>query len=176
MAASIGLSLAGDCRRQSGLRGGSATPSRVEEALAGLRELAQGLYPQALARWGLRRAFDVLAARYPERIEITGAAGGRFPPEVEAALYYCCLEAVQNASKHAGSDAQVSIRLYAEADQLHLEVRDNGPGFDASARGDGARLQNIRDRLGAIGGSVEIVSEPGHGTLVAATAPLRRDP
>ena len=178
VAASINLSLAGE------LAGGnpelqervSDASSEVEEALAELRELAQGIYPQALARWGLRRAFDVLAARYPDRIEITEAAGGRFPPEVEAAVYYCCLEAVQNASKHAGSDAQVSIRLYTEADQLHLEVRDNGPGFDVSAGGDGVGLQNLRDRLGAIRGSVEIVSEPGHGTLVAAAAPLRRDP
>jgi signal transduction histidine kinase len=177
VAASINLSLAGE------LAGGnpelhervSEACSEVEEALAELRELAHGIYPQALSRWGLRAAFDVLAARYPGRVEITGATARRFPPEVEAALYYCCLEAVQNASKHAGSDADVSIRLYTEADELRLEVRDNGSGFDLSAGYDGVGLQNMRDRLGAIRGNVEIVSEPGHGTLVAAIAPLRRD-
>ena len=82
---------------------------------------------------------------------------------------------MQNAFKHAGSDAHFSIRLYTEADQLQLEVRDNGPGFDVDASHDGVGLQNMRDRLGAIRGSVEIVSEPGHGTLIAAAAPLRRD-
>ena len=177
VAASINLSLAGELADGNPELQGrvSEASSEVEEALAGLRELAHGL-SASVARWGLRRAFDVLAARYPDRIEITGASAGRFPPEVEAAVYYCCLEAVQNASKHAGSDPHVSIRRYTEADQLHLEVRDNGPGFDVSAGHDGVGLQNLRDRLGAVRGSVEIVSEPGHGTLVAATAPLRRDP
>jgi signal transduction histidine kinase len=144
----------------------------VEEALAELRELAHGIYPPDLGRWGLARALEMLAARNPRRVEVTGATAARFSPEVETAMYYCCLEAVQNASKHAVPDAQVSIRLCAGADRLHLEVRDDGPGFDVTAAHDGIGLQNMRDRLGAVRGSVEIVSEPGHGTLVAATAPL----
>jgi signal transduction histidine kinase len=177
VAASINLSLAGelaDGKSDLGERLGAATVE-LEEALGELRELAHGIYPPALARWGLARAFDVLAARYPGRVKVVEAASARFAPEVEAAFYYCCLEAVQNASKHAGPDAQVMIRVYAEVDQLHLEVRDNGPGFDVSAAHDGIGLQNMRDRLGAVGGCVEIVSEYGHGTLVAATAPLRRE-
>lgn len=89
-------------------------------------------------------------------------------------MYYCCMEAVQNAFKHAGPDAHVWIRLRTGADQLHLDVRDNGPGFDLTAAHDGVGLQNMQDRLGAVGGGVEIVSEPNRGTLVAATAPLRR--
>jgi signal transduction histidine kinase len=82
------------------------------------------------------------------------------------------MEAVQNVSKHAGSGAHVWIRKYLAADHLHLEVRDNGPGFDPSAAHDGIGLQNMRDRLGAVRGSVEIVSQPGQGTLVAASAPV----
>jgi signal transduction histidine kinase len=178
VAASINLSLAGE------LTDGhpelhervSEAGSEVEEALAELRELAHGIYPQALGRWGLARALEVLAARYPGRVELTLVTTARFPPEVEAAMYYCCTEAVQNASKHAGPTAHVSIRLYATADRLHLEVRDNGPGFDVAAAHDGIGLQNMRDRLGAVHGSVEIISQPGQGTLVAATAPARRDP
>jgi signal transduction histidine kinase len=150
--------------------------AEVEEALTELRELAHGIYPQALSRWGLARALEVLAARYPARIELTLDTTVRVPPEVEAALYYCCMEAVQNASKHAGPDANISIRKYIDAGQLHLEVRDDGPGFDVTAAHDGIGLQNMRDRLGAVRGSVEITSKPGQGTLVAATAPLGRAP
>jgi signal transduction histidine kinase len=90
-------------------------------------------------------------------------------------MYYCCNEAVQNASKHAGPDVHISIRLTRQVDQLHLEVRDDGPGFDAAVANGGIGLQNMRDRLGAARGSVEIVSDPGHGTLISATAPLPRE-
>jgi len=178
VAASINLSLAGelaDGNPQLRERVSEAC-SEVEEALAELRELAHGIYPQALGRWGLARAFEVLAARYPDRVEVIGATAARFPPEVEAAVYYCCLEAVQNASKHAGPDAHISIRLHTVADRLHLEVRDDGPGFEVTASHDGIGLQNMRDRLGAVRGTLEIVSQPGHGTLIAATAPVRHDP
>jgi signal transduction histidine kinase len=140
-----------------------------------LRELAHGIYPRALGRWGLARAFGVVAARYPGKVTVTQTTTARFPPEVEAAMYYCCLEAVQNTSKHAGPDAHISLRLYTEADQLHLEVRDDGPGFDTSATHDGVGLQNMRDRLGAVGGHIDISSHPGQRTLVTATAPLPRE-
>jgi signal transduction histidine kinase len=177
VAASINLSLAGelaDGNPQLHERVSEAC-AEVEEALAELRELAHGIYPQALGRWGLARALEVLAGRYPGRVQVTLDTVERFSPDVEAAMYYCCLEAVQNAFKHAGPDAHVSIRQYIEADQLHVEVRDDGPGFDVTAAHDGIGLQNMLDRLGAVRGRVEIVSEPGNGTLVAATAPVRRD-
>jgi signal transduction histidine kinase len=98
---------------------------------------------------------------------------GRFAPEVEAAVYYCCLEAVQNALKHAGRDVHVSISLYTDADRLCLKVRDDGPGFEVADTDDGVGLQNMRDRLSTVGGRIEITSQPGQGTLVAATAPFR---
>jgi signal transduction histidine kinase len=176
VAATINLSLAGELADGNPeLRERvSEAGSEVEEALAELRELAHGIYPQALSRWGLARALEVLAARYPDRVKMTAATAARFPAEVDAAMYYCCTEAVQNASKHAGPDAHISIRLYTRADHLHLEVRDNGPGFDPTAAHDGVGLQNMRDRLGAVRGSVEILSQLGRGTLVAASAPVRR--
>jgi signal transduction histidine kinase len=144
----------------------------VEEALAELRELAHGIYPPALGLWGLGRAFAMLAHRYPGVFVVSDAGVGRYGADVEAAMYYCCLEAVQNASKHAGRDARVSIRLYTDDGQLHLEVRDDGPGFDVSRAQDGVGLQNMRDRLGAVGGHAEITSRPGEGTLVTAVAPI----
>lgn len=82
------------------------------------------------------------------------------------------MEALQNASKHAGGGARISIRLYTGADRLHLEVRDDGAGFDAASVDGGIGLENMRDRLGAVGGRVEIDSQAGKGTLVAAAAPV----
>ena len=115
---------------------------------------------------------EPLAVRHHGKVTVIEADPARFAPELEAAVYYCCLEAVQNASKYAGRDARISIRFYTDTDRLHLEVRDDGRGFDPARAHDGIGLQNMRDRLGAVGGGVEITSHPGQGTLVAATAPL----
>jgi signal transduction histidine kinase len=174
VAASIDLSLAEELTDGNTELHDRVSDAReeVEEALVELRELAHGIYPPALGRWGLSRAFGLLAARYPGRVEAVDVCAGRFPGEVEAAMYYCCMEAVQNASKHAGEDAHMSIRLYTDADQLHLEVRDDGAGFDAARVHGGIGLENMRDRLGAVGGRVEIDSSAGKGTLVAAAAPV----
>jgi signal transduction histidine kinase len=176
VAASIDLSLAGeltDGNADLRERVGAATVE-VDEALAELREIAHGIYPPALGRWGLARAVESLAARYHGRVSVIEADPGRFAPELEAAVYYCCLEAVQNAVKHAGRDARVSIRLYTDAGWLRLEVCDDGPGFDPGTAHDGVGLQNMRDRFAAVGGRVEIGSHPAQGTLVAAAAPVSR--
>jgi signal transduction histidine kinase len=175
VAASIDLSLAGELAdAESDLHERvSAATSEVEEALAELRQVAHGIYPPALGRWGLARAFEPLAGRYPGKVTVIEADPGRFPSELEAAFYYCCLEAVQNAVKHAGPDAHITIRLYTDPGRLHLEVRDDGCGFNPAGAHDGIGLQNMRDRLGAVGGRVEISSHPGQGTLVAAAAPIR---
>jgi len=74
----------------------------VEEALSELRQLAHGIDAPALARWRLSRALEPLVARYHGKVKVIQTTAARFPPEVEAAVYYCCLEAVQNAVKHAG--------------------------------------------------------------------------
>ena len=150
----------------------SEAREEVEEALAELRELAHGIYPPALGRWGLARAFELLSSRSRGRVEVVDLCADRFRPEVEAAMYYCCSEAIQNASKHAGVDAHIAVRLYTDADQLHLEVRDDGSGFDVASIDGGVGLENMRDRVGAVGGRVGIDSRPGRGTLVAATAPI----
>jgi signal transduction histidine kinase len=150
----------------------SEVEAELEQALQELRELAHGLYPTELTRSGLSGAIRALAERSGGNIVPGDAVDRRFPPEIEAALYYCCLEAVQNASKHAGSQAQTSIRLFTDAHGLHLEVRDDGAGFDPDDVRDGVGLKNMCDRLGAVGGWVEIDSEPGRGTLIAAAVPL----
>jgi signal transduction histidine kinase len=152
------------------------TEIRVEldEAIEELRDLAHGIYPRLLADRGLVGAVRALAPRFAGRVSVTADSEAAIPPEIETAVYYCCLEAVQNALKHAGRDAHVSIRLYTNDDRLHLEVRDDGPGFDPASVHDGIGLQNMHDRLGAVDGRIEISSHPGQGTLVSATAPLNR--
>ncbi len=178
MAASINLSLAGDLadgHPELRARVGDAC-SEVEEALAELREVAHGLYPQALGRWGSLELSSCSPLATRNGVAVLDACADRFPSEVEAAVYYCCMEAVQNAFKHAGPDAHVSIRLYTEADQLHLDVRDNRPGFEVTAARDGVGLQNMSDRLGAVGGRVDVISEPGKDTLVVASVPVSTPP
>jgi signal transduction histidine kinase len=177
VAATINLTLAdeaGDERER--LDRIAESRREIEEALIELREVAHGIYPAALARSGLSRAFDWLARRYQGRVVVTEARVGRFSPEVELAVYYCGLEAVQNASKHGGTDANISIRLSVDADQLHLEVRDDGRGFDPAHTPDGVGMQNMRDRLGAVGGQVDVSSTPGQGTIVIASVPVRTAP
>jgi signal transduction histidine kinase len=98
---------------------------------------------------------------------------GRPPAPVEAALYFCCMEAVQNAAKHAGSTV-VRVRLEEDRSGWRLLVTDDGAGFDAAevrAAGAGAGLVNMSDRLDAVGGMVSVASSPGGGTAVSARVP-----
>jgi len=149
----------------------AAVHTELEASVDELRDLAHGIYPTVLTDMGLAGALRSVALRQPDRITVT-ATEGRFPNETETALYFCCLEAVQNALKHAGEDAHITIRLFTLRGELLLEVRDTGSGFDRAVEHDGLGLQSMEDRLGAVGGQVEIRSVVGRGTLVAAAAPL----
>jgi signal transduction histidine kinase len=149
----------------------TATRVELETAIEELRDLARGIYPTVLAEVGLAGALQSVALRSPERITVQ-ATNCRFAPETEAAFYYCCLEAVQNALKHAGPDAHTTIRVFTDGRELKLEVRDSGNGFDPDAPNDGTGLQSMHDRLGAVGGHIEITSELGRGTVMTARAPL----
>ena len=96
---------------------------------------------------------------------------GRFPAEVEAAVYFSCLEALQNAAKHA-QGATVDLRLWTESGGLLFSVADDGPGYDAAVARRGHGYVNMTDRLGAIGGTVRWDSTPGHGSTVSGSVPL----
>jgi signal transduction histidine kinase len=90
---------------------------------------------------------------------------------VEASVYFCCLEALQNAAKHADG-AEVTVRVWEEPGTLHFEVADDGPGFDPDTVSHGQGLVNMGDRLAALGGTVHWESAPGAGTRVCGSVPV----
>jgi signal transduction histidine kinase len=95
----------------------------------------------------------------------------RHAPAIEATVYFSCSEALQNACKHAPGATAVTISVWEDAD-LHFEVRDDGAGFDLQTVPYGTGLTNLSDRLAALGGSMEIRSAPGHGTVLGGSIPL----
>jgi signal transduction histidine kinase len=91
---------------------------------------------------------------------------------VEATVYFCCLEALQNAAKHAGEGATVTVRVHASEGSLSFEVADDGSGFDSGGGRAGVGMTNMRDRVGALGGSLHVDSAQGTGTTISGTIPL----
>jgi signal transduction histidine kinase len=146
----------------------------IEMALEALRELAHGIYPPLLADRGLAEALSAVAARAPVHTRLEAGVLSRYPPQVEATVYFCCLEALQNAGKHAGDAASATVRVVEKEGGLLFEVADDGAGFDPAAGGHGGGLTNMADRLGGIGGSLRIESSPGGGTCIAGAIPIRR--
>lgn len=142
----------------------------VRETIQQLRDLAHGIYPQLLVDAGLPEALQAAATRSPLDVSID-AGVGRYPAEVEAAVYFCCLEALQNAAKHAPG-SRVAVRVWQEAGGLLFEVTDDGPGFDPATVHFGHGYVNMSDRLGAIGGTVRWSGTPGAGSRVSGTLPL----
>jgi signal transduction histidine kinase len=143
----------------------------VDAALDELRALAAGVYPAVLAARGLSEAIRsaALQSPVPATVKIDGV--DRYSREAETAAYFCCIEALQNVAKHAPGATRVSISLSRNGD-LRFEVRDNGPGFALDDAADGRGLVNMRDRMAAAGGELEIHSRPGAGTEVVGTIPV----
>jgi signal transduction histidine kinase len=150
--------------------------AELNEAVETLRELAHGIYPPRLAADGLGAALSAQSGRAPYTLEISAPDSlGRFPASIEAAAYFCCLEAMQNATKYAEAST-VRIALERRDGGLLFEVTDDGRGFNvAEARG-GAGTQNMRDRIEALGGQLTIRSSPGAGTTVSGWIPVPEVP
>src|SRR5262249_52229041 len=133
----------------------------AQTTLAELRELAHGIYPPLLIDRGLAEALRAAANRSILPADVS-ADVGRLPLDAEAAVYFCCLEAMQNAGKHAGDGAHLCVTVDADDGALRFTVTDDGAGFDATSdavRGHG--FVNMADRLGAIGGTLHVDSAPG---------------
>ncbi|HEY5273075.1 MAG TPA: histidine kinase, partial [Acidimicrobiales bacterium] len=143
----------------------------VKETIQELRELAHGIYPPLLVDSGLVEALKAAANRSPLDVRLVADGIGRYSTEVEAAIYFCCLEALQNAAKHA-PDASVEVHLSEQSGGLIFSVADNGPGFDVARSTHGHGFTNMADRLGAIGGAVQWESEPGRGSTIRGSVPL----
>jgi signal transduction histidine kinase len=147
----------------------------ADDTLQTLRDLARGIYPPLLADKGLTVAVTAQANKNLLPVTVEGKVG-RYEQEVEAAVYFCCLEALQNIAKYAG-ECEVWITLSSDRDSLSFEIRDNGTGFDAGAVPHGHGLENMSDRMDALGGEVTITSVVGEGTVVRGSAPVRaREP
>ncbi|HUY16229.1 MAG TPA: histidine kinase [Acidimicrobiales bacterium] len=143
----------------------------VQDTIKELRELAHGIYPPLLVDSGLGEALRAVSNRSPLDIELATDGLGRYGSDVEAAIYFCCLEALQNAGKHA-PESRVKLRIWEESGGLLFEVSDDGPGFDIRLARKGHGYVNMSDRLGAIGGLVRWESQLGHGTTIRGSVPL----
>jgi len=139
-------------------------------ALENLRGLAGGVYPPLLEARGIVSALRAQTASSPVHVEVTGDRGRRFPIDVEAAVYFSALEAAQNALKYADAST-IRVRVDASANSLAFEVEDDGNGFDTARTGYGTGLQGMEDRLAALGGRLEVRSEPSRGTVVGGIVP-----
>jgi len=148
-----------------------ALAADVKSTIQELRDLAHGIYPPLLLDSGLAEALRAAAGRNPLDVAVMADGIGRYPAEVEAAVYFCCLEALQNAAKHA-EGATVAVHLREESGGLLFDVADSGPGFDVATATQGHGFLNMSDRVGAIGGSVRWESTPGGGATIAGSIPL----
>ena len=145
--------------------------NQVDTALEQVRSLARGVYPSLLADRGLREALHNTALRNPVRTRVDADGIGRYPPEIEAAIYFCCLEAMQNAMKHAAGVELICVSLGAPGD-IRFEVRDDGAGFPVDGGSSGTGLASMRDRLASVGGRLSIRTAPGAGTTVVGFIPM----
>jgi signal transduction histidine kinase len=137
-----------------------------------LRELARGLYPPLLADRGLVAAIEAQGRRCSLPVSVNTSVTGRFPADIEAALYFCCAEALQNAAKHA-PDASVNVTLACREGWLELAIADDGPGFAVETAPRGAGLQNMADRIAALDGELLVETAPGRGTVIIARVAAR---
>jgi signal transduction histidine kinase len=141
------------------------------DALDTLRDLARGIYPPLLADKGLPAALEAHLRKVNLPAELATDGVGRYPQEIEAAVYFCCLEALQNVAKYAEA-SRVAIRFAEHEGALEFRVVDDGRGFDPRSTPRGSGLQNMNDRVAALDGEVEIHSAVGRGTEVVGRIPL----
>ena len=172
---SIGIGLAGAttlCRTDPDAATTALTDLRrqLHQAHDEVRSLAQGVYPPVLSEHGLVEALRSAVDRYPLPLTLDLHDPGRHPSELEAAVYFCCVEALQNAAKHSQA-SRVRVSLGADHGSVWFTVQDDGVGFAPGQRGSGGMV-NMQDRLGASGGTLDVESAPGRGATVHGSVPL----
>jgi signal transduction histidine kinase len=171
----IKLDMAAETIKEDPERGERALASvgrQMDDVLQELRLLARGIYPSLLHECGLREALSSAARSSPLAVSVRAPGIGRFAEELEVAVYFCCLEAIQNVVKHAGPDATAMVTLSRDGPYLRFEVHDTGVGFDPDGHGTGSGLMNMRDRIEAVGGVVEVTARRGRGASVRGRVPV----
>jgi len=144
----------------------------ADEALDTLRDLARGIYPPLLADQGLGAALESQARKATLPVEVRADGIGRYPQDIEAAVYFCCLEALQNTQKYAAA-SKATIRLSETDGNLNFEVEDDGKGFDTETTPRGSGLNNMADRLETLGGAVTI-HRGSAGMIVTGRLPVQQ--
>ena len=144
--------------------------TRANDALEDLRDLARGIYPPLLADKGLAAALEAQARRAAVPVTVESDALGRFSEDIEATVYFCTLEALNNVAKYADA-GRANVRLTDADGHLRFEVQDDGDGFDPNETGYGTGLQGMADRLASLGGELIVTSAPGAGTTVEGRLP-----
>jgi signal transduction histidine kinase len=172
LALRVHLSLAGEQLQPDELPIVEQLERELDEALHELQSIARGIYPQVLAQHGLAAALRSAVQNAAIPISVTDDGLRRHSSAVELAVYFCCLEALQNAAKHAGPGASASVWLFDGDGELRFRVEDDGQGFEPARVGPGTGLTNLADRLSAVGGSIRIDSAAGRGTRVAGQIPV----
>ncbi len=171
----IKLDLAAEAFQQEPVAGRQLLDSvgcQMDELLQSVRSLARGIYPTILTERGLPDAIRSAARTSPVPVTVRTQGLGRYPEEVEVAIYFCCLEALQNVAKHAGPGVRATVHLWEDNGNVCFEVRDRGTGFDPAAVETGSGLTNMQDRVDAIGGRLTVSSAGGQGTAVEGSAPV----
>src|SRR5215217_7540160 len=147
-----------------------AARTELDAGMAELRELARGIHPTLLTMRGLIPAVEALTLRSSVPVELEDALGRRLEPAVETALYYTIAEALTNVARYAEATS-AAVRLRLDGDLVEVDIEDDGRGGADRERGSG--LHGLADRLGAVGGTLDVVSPPGDGTRVRARVPVR---
>ena len=147
---------------------------QLDEALTSLRDIARGIYPAALADVGIIPGLRAATLHSVPAVDVRGELDRRYPAEIEGAVYFSCLEAIQNAVRYAGA-SRVLVDIHERDGSLVFSVIDDGRGFDPGRRRSGSGLQNVSDRVRATGGHLRISSAAGSGTTVSGSVP-RPDP
>ncbi|MBV9805772.1 MAG: hypothetical protein JO286_01255 [Solirubrobacterales bacterium] len=172
----IKLEMAADAIKedpQQGERVLASVGRQMDDILQEVRLLARGIYPSLLSERGVVEALRAAARSSPVPVEVRGRVG-RYPEDTEVAVYFCCLEALQNVAKHAGANAAATVTLREDKGLLGFEVRDTGVGFNRRGASKGNGLINMCDRMDAVGGSVEVSSQRLRGTWVRGSVPIDR--
>ena len=173
VALAVNLRLAGTLAARSSERADALLAEQEQaaaDAVETLVRLARGIYPAELEVAGVAEALRAAVAASEAGVEVLARDVGRYPSPIEATAYFCSLEAVQNAAKHAHASS-TRIELVGTATALELVVVDDGRGFDPGTGRVGTGLTNMRERVESVGGELTVTSTPGHGTRIRAVLP-----